>query len=102
MELSSRIQQINDIDRVIHEPVRLAILMVLASVKEADFNFLITALGVTKGNLATHVRRLEEAEYVAVNKTFRDRIPHTSYQITRTGCRELQRYWENIDKIKPS
>jgi DNA-binding transcriptional ArsR family regulator len=91
----------NNIDRVIHEPVRLAILKILTSAKELDFNFLLTTLGVTKGNLATHINRLEEAGLVEVKKEFVGRIPHTSYRITKTGRREFEKYWKNLRELAP-
>ena len=91
----------NSIDRVIHEPVRLAILKVLTSAKEVDFNFLLTTLGVTKGNLATHINKLETVGFIEVKKEFRGKIPHTSYRITRTGQRQFQKYWENLKYLAP-
>lgn len=91
----------NNIDRVIHEPVRLAILKILTSAKEVDFNFLLTTLGLTKGNLATHTSKLETAGFIEVKKEFRGKIPHTSYRITKTGQREFQEYWENMSQLAP-
>jgi len=91
----------NSINRVVHEPVRLAILKILTSAKEADFNFLLTSLGVTKGNLATHINKLEAEGLVEVKKEFVGKMPHTSYRITRTGRREFQKYWENLKQLAP-
>ncbi len=91
----------NNINRVVHEPVRLAILKILTSAKEVDFNFLLTTLGVTKGNLATHINKLETAGLVEVKKEFRGKIPHTSYRITKTGRRQFQKYWENLKALAP-
>ncbi len=91
----------NSINRVVHEPVRLAILKILASVKEVDFNFLLTTLGVTKGNLATHINKLETSGLIEVKKEFRGKVPHTSYRITRTGRRQFQKYWENLRELAP-
>jgi DNA-binding PadR family transcriptional regulator len=99
---NNQIQQIhNNIDRTIHEPVRLAILKILTSAKETDFNFLLTVLGVSKGNLATHINKLESENLIEVNKEFRGKIPHTSYRITATGRREFQKYWDNLEKLAP-
>jgi len=81
--------------------VRLAILKVLTSAKEVDFNFLLTTLGVTKGNLATHINKLETVGFIEVKKEFRGKIPHTSYRITRTGQRQFQKYWENLKYLAP-
>ena len=91
----------NNINRVVHEPVRLAILKILTSAKEVDFNFLLTTLGVTKGNLATHTSKLENAGLIEVKKEFRGKIPHTSYRITRTGRHQFQKYWENLKALAP-
>jgi len=98
----TQINQIhNNINRVVHEPVRLAILKILTSAKEVDFNFLLTTLGLTKGNLATHTSKLETAGFIEVKKEFRGKIPHTSYRITKTGRREFQEYWENMSLLAP-
>jgi DNA-binding MarR family transcriptional regulator len=91
----------NNINRVVHEPVRLAILKILTSAKEADFNFLLTVLGVTKGNLATHINKLETANLIEVKKEFRAKIPHTAYRITQTGQRQFQKYWKNLRALAP-
>jgi len=97
-----RVNQIhNSINRVVHEPVRLAILKILTSAKEADFNFLLTVLGVTKGNLATHINKLETASFIEVKKEFRGKIPHTSYRITKRGLSEFEKYWENLRVLAP-
>jgi len=91
----------NNINRIVHEPVRLAILKILTSVKEVDFNFLLTTLGVTKGNLATHINKLEVAGFIEVRKEFKGKMPHTSYRITKTGRRQFQKYWENLKALAP-
>ena len=99
---SKQVNQIhNSINRVVHEPVRLAILKILTSAKEVDFNFLLTTLGVTKGNLATHINKLESTGLIEVKKQFRGKVPHTSYKITRTGRRQFQKYWENMRELAP-
>jgi len=91
----------NSINRVVHEPVRLAILKILTSAKEVDFNFLLTTLGVTKGNLATHINKLESTGLIEVKKQFHGKIPHTSYRVTRTGRQQFQKYWENMKALAP-
>jgi len=99
---SSQINQIhNNINRVVHEPVRLAILKILTLAKEVDFNFLLTTLGVTKGNLATHINKLETTGLIEVKKEFRGKIPHTSYRITKKGQRQFQKYWQNLKALAP-
>lgn len=75
----------SDIDRVIHEPARLLIVALLNGVKEADFLWLLHESGLTKGNLSSHLAKLEEAGYVEVEKTFRGKIPLTLLRLTRAG-----------------
>jgi len=88
------------IDRIIHEPTRLRIMMILAGVEQADFNFLVTALGLTRGNLSSHVEKLETAGYLKVKRSFKGKIRNTSYQLTREGSRALAQYWENLDAVR--
>ncbi len=98
----NRIRQAhNNIDKVIHEPVRLAILKILSSARQVDFNFLLTTLGLTKGNLATHINKLEEAGLIEVKKEFVGKIPHTSYRITTKGRRKFQQYWQHLKTLAP-
>ena len=73
------------LDRVIHEPARLLLVALLAGVKEADFLWLLRESELTKGNLSSHLARLEEAGYVEVEKTFRGKIPLTMLRLTRAG-----------------
>ena len=89
-----------ELDRIVHEPARLRIMMVLSGVDQADFNFLLSALGLTRGNLSRHVEKLELAGYLKVNKTFKARIPNTSYQLTTKGSKALGRYWADLDLIR--
>ena len=91
----------NSINRIVHEPVRLAILKILTAAKEVDFNFLLTTLGLTKGNLATHINKLETSGLIDVKKEFRGRMPHTSYRITQKGRRQFQKYWEDMKDLAP-
>ena len=74
---------------------------ILTSAKEVDFNFLLTTLGLTKGNLATHTNTLESAGLIEIKKEFRGKIPHTSYRITKAGRNQFQKYWENMKGLAP-
>ncbi len=87
-------------DKIIHEPARLRIMMILSGVESADFNFLLSTLGLSKGNLSRHVEKLELAGYVKVSKTFKGKIPNTSYQLTKKGANALTQYWKNLDVIR--
>lgn len=90
----------NDLDRVIHEPARLRILTILSGLDVADFSFLLNTLGLTKGNLSSHMDKLEKAGYVVINKTFNGRVPHTEFAITQAGRDALTQYWEDLDAIR--
>ncbi len=76
--------------------------MILSGVEEADFNFLLTTLSLTRGNLSRHIGKLEDAEYLTVNKSFKGKMPHTSYQITQEGAEALRRYWDELDAVRGS
>jgi DNA-binding MarR family transcriptional regulator len=90
---------IKNLDPAIHAPARLMILAYLAAVVSADFTFLLKQTGLTRGNLSTHISRLEEAGYIEVNKEFVDRIPRTLYKLTDTGREAIYRYRENMRQV---
>jgi DNA-binding transcriptional ArsR family regulator len=85
-----------DPDRLVHEPGRLAILVVLNAVEEADFLFLMDQTDLTKGNLSSHTAKLESAGYVEVEKMFVGKIPRTVYRLTDEGSEALQRYRKHM------
>jgi len=88
-----------DLDRVIHEHVRLAIVSALAVNPALSFNDLKALLRITDGNLSVHARRLEEAGYVDCAKSFRGRVPLTRYRLTAAGRRALQRYLDHMEAL---
>lgn len=90
------LQRFLNLDRIIHEPVRLAIMTVLAEAEEVEFRFLERAIGVTRGNLSSHASRLEAAGYIEIIKAFRGRVPVTSYRITDDGRAALSSYWSEL------
>ncbi|MFA6185909.1 MAG: transcriptional regulator [Phycisphaerae bacterium] len=89
-----------ELDKIIHEPARLRIMMILAGIEQADFNFLLTTLNLTRGNLSRHIEKLESADYVKVKKSFNGKMPNTNYQITQKGTKALAQYWENLDAVR--
>lgn len=93
------LRPIENLDPAIHAPARLMILALLAVVERADFTFLLTQTGLTRGNLASHIGRLEEAGYVAVEKNFVDRIPNTTYSLTKEGRLAIEKYRENMHQV---
>jgi len=88
-----------DIDPIIHERVRLAIVSTLAVVAEMSFNELKQGLSLTDGNLSVHARTLEEAGYLEIEKTFRGRKPHTTMRLTPKGRKAFQRYLATLQRI---
>jgi DNA-binding MarR family transcriptional regulator len=89
-----------DLDRLIHEPGRLAILTVLSSVRDADFVFLQRATGLTKGNLSSHLAKLEEAGLVAIEKRFIRKRPNTNVALTPEGARRIAEHWDRLESLK--
>jgi DNA-binding transcriptional ArsR family regulator len=90
--MSAKIQRLAEIDRIIHEPARLMVVALLAAVKEADFQYLHQSTRLTKGNLSVHLSKLEEAGYVAIEKTFRGKYPLTICRLTEQGRETLDHY----------
>lgn len=86
----------SEIDKLIHEPVRLSIIAHLAVLESADALFLKNQIGLTWGNLSTHLKRLEDAGYVEVIKEFIDRKPVTSLKLTEAGRDAFQSYRERM------
>src|SRR6185369_15252110 len=88
-----------ELDRVIHERLRLGILSALAVNNSLSFNELKQILKTTDGNLSVHARKLEDAEYVSCEKSFEGRVPRTEYKITTTGRRALERYLDSMEQV---
>ncbi|MGQ0766124.1 MAG: winged helix-turn-helix domain-containing protein [Gemmatimonadota bacterium] len=88
-----------DLNRLIHERVRLGIVSALAVNDSLTFNELKTVMGTTDGNLSVHARKLEEAGYIDCRKSFEGRVPRTDFRITATGRRALERYLEHMESI---
>jgi DNA-binding transcriptional ArsR family regulator len=86
------LRDLSDVDRVVHEPARLMILMVLYGVQEADALFLFNATGLTWGNLSSHVSKLQEAGYVEVDKGFAGKKPRTLLSLTAAGRKAVDHY----------
>lgn len=88
-----------DLDRLIHERVRLAIVSVLAVNERLTFNDLKRTLGTSDGNLSVHARKLEDAGYIACTKSFEDRFPRTEYELTESGRAALSAYLEHMEAL---
>ena len=86
-----------ELDRVIHERMRLGIISALAANEKLSFSDLKRLLNTTDGNISVHARKLEEAGYLSCQKSFRGRVPLTEYAITREGKRALERYLNHME-----
>lgn len=88
-----------DLDRLIHERMRLGIVSALAVNDSLSFSDLKKLMGTTDGNLSVHARKLEEAEYIACTKSFEGRMPKTQYRLTAPGRRALERYLDHMEAL---
>jgi len=93
------LQSLENLDRLIHEPARLNIVAHLSVVEYADFLFLLRQTRLTKGNLSSHLSRLEEAGYVAVEKKFVERTPRTLLRLTDQGRKAFRQYRRRMRKM---
>jgi len=96
---SNRLQPIDDLDPTIHSPTRMKILALLAIVESADFTFLLTQTGLTRGNLSPNLRKLEDVGYVHIQKEFVDRIPRTLIRLTYKGRAAMQEYHQTMQHV---
>jgi DNA-binding HxlR family transcriptional regulator len=97
--MSGSLPNITTLDRVIHEPARLTLMALLSSAESADFLFLLKESKLSKGNLSVQLSRLAEAGYVEIEKTFRGKIPHTEYRLTRKGRLAFNQYRKSLSSI---
>jgi DNA-binding MarR family transcriptional regulator len=88
-----------DLDRLIHERLRLGIVSALAVNDSLSFNELKRLLHSTDGNLSVHARKLEDAGYVACTKSFEGRVPRTEYRLTPPGRRALEKYLAHMEAL---
>jgi DNA-binding MarR family transcriptional regulator len=94
--MNQRIRAIADLDRVIHEPGRLMIVALLFAVERTDFLYLQHETGMNKGTLSSHISKLEEAQYVEVEKTYRGKVPQTLLRLTVAGRKAFEQYRRNL------
>jgi len=90
------LREIIDVDRVVHEPARLAILAVLSAVESADFVYLLHATDLTRGNLSSHLSKLEDSGYIEIEKTFEGKMPRTLCRLTDSGREAFEIYREQM------
>jgi DNA-binding MarR family transcriptional regulator len=93
------LRNLNDVDRLIHEPARLAIVSILYAVEEADFLYLMHETGLTKGNLSSHLLKLESAAYVKIEKIFLEKKSRTICSLTETGRLVFETYLKQMEQV---
>ena len=98
-ELTNSAKSATQLDRLIHERLRLGILSALAAEESLTFNDLKKLLGATDGNLSVHARKLEDANYVVCEKGFDGRVPRTEYRITSNGRKALEKYLDHMEVL---
>jgi DNA-binding MarR family transcriptional regulator len=93
------VRRAEELDRLIHERLRLGIVSALAVNESLTFSDLKKLMGTTDGNLSVHARKLEEADYITCTKSFEGRMPKTRYRLTTTGRRALERYLDHMEAL---
>jgi DNA-binding MarR family transcriptional regulator len=97
--MDADLRTITELDRLIHEPARLLILTILLPLAEADFTYLLRETGLTRGNLSSHLSKLEEAGYIEIEKTFRGKVPLTLCRLTPTGEEAFAAYRQALHTL---
>ena len=97
--MSDDYASLTDFDRVLHSPARLTIVAILSAVEEADFLYLLNESGLTKGNLSTHLSKLEESGYIDIEKTYRGKIPLTLCRLNRAGRQAFIDYRKQLKRF---
>lgn len=95
--MKERLRAIAELDRVIHEPGRMMIVALLAAVEECDFLFLLRETELNKGNLSSHLSKLEEAGYVEIEKKFRGKVPQTLVRLSPPGRKAFDLYRKQLN-----
>lgn len=93
-------EQLAGLDRLIHEPARLAIMTALSASNGADFLFLQRLTGLTRGNLSSHLSRLEDAGLVNVKKQFVGKKPNTFVSLTKKGRSSIEEHWNRLERMR--
>jgi len=94
--MSDDLRRVTELDRLIHEPARLLIVTILSTIESADFLFLQRETELTKGNLSAHLRKLEDAGYVKIQKTFKGKLPLTVCKLTAAGNKAVAEYRQQL------
>ena len=100
MTMSEPFREFTEIDRLVHEPARLALLTALSACASADFLYLQRLTGLSKGNLSSHLTKLEGAKLVQIDKHFVGKTPRTNVRLTAAGREAIEQYWQQLDELR--
>jgi DNA-binding transcriptional ArsR family regulator len=92
--------ELASVDRLIHDPSRLAILSALLACAEADFQYLLTVTGLSKGNLSSHLSKLETGGLVEIFKGYEGKIPWTRARLTPHGRGQVEAHWQKLERLR--
>jgi DNA-binding MarR family transcriptional regulator len=98
-KVNTSLISLTEVDRLVHEPARLAVMALLYVIDSADFTFLMNQTGLTWGNLSAHMSKLEEAGYIEVEKSFKGRRPNTSLRLSPQGRAAIRGYVKTMKLI---
>lgn len=96
----SLFREITELDKLLHEPARLAIMTALANCESANFVFLQSLTGLSKGNLSSHLSKLEEAKLIEIEKSFVGKIPNTNIALSESGAKAIAEHWRKLDEMR--
>jgi DNA-binding MarR family transcriptional regulator len=97
--MTTPFEELAGLDRLIHEPARLAILTALASCETADYLYLQRLTSLTGGNLSSHLAKLEDSGLIQLDKRFVDKKPNTLVKITENGLKAINSHWQQLEKL---
>jgi DNA-binding transcriptional ArsR family regulator len=100
--MTTPFEQLAQLDRLVHDPARLAILTALSACERADFLFLQRVTGLTKGNLSSHLSKLEAAGLVEIEKRLVDKRTQTLARLSGSGREAVDSYWQEMEKLRQS
>ena len=98
--MSTPFEDLSMLDRLVHEPARLAILTALSACRSCDFVYLQSLTAISKGNLSNHLVKLQDADLIEVDKGFRGRVPNTTLRLTPKGRAAIERHWKRLEALR--
>jgi len=98
--MSTPFEDLQSLSRLVHVPARLAILVALSACEKADFLFLLNVTGLTKGNLSSHLAKLEQGGLIEIEKAYEGRQPITYLRLTLEGRQALKAHWKRLDALR--